>query len=113
MCQQSLLAHGGADSLGAGHGDGGGCPACPGGLFQVAALEIGPGQSRHKGIAAAGGADDVPLQRRELPLLAAVVGGKDAVGPQGDEYPVQPRLQQGVRRPAELTIYNLLFSHTG
>ena len=52
-------------------------------FFQVTALEIGPGQCRHKGVAAAGGADDASLQGRQLQALPAVVSSKDPIGPPG------------------------------
>ena len=36
--------------------------------------------------------------------LAAAVGGKDAVGAQRDEYPVQPCFQQSIRRSVQAHI---------
>ena len=61
--------------------EGGGRQTRTGRPLQIAALQVGPRQSRHKGIAAAGGTDHLRLGGGQG-HAAALIGGIDAVGSQ-------------------------------
>ena len=83
------------------HGHRGRRQARPGGPPEVGALEVGPNQGRHEGVAAAGGVQGLYRGVGQVQPLAGAVSGKDAAGSQGDEHPVEPGFQKGVRRPVQ------------
>ena len=72
---QGLGAHRGIDGLAALYGDGAGGKARFGGVLQVRALEVGPGDGSHESVAAAGGVDHVGRQHRQAEPSSGAVGG--------------------------------------
>ena len=92
---ERLYAHGRVNGFRALHGNGGGGQSGPGSAVQIGALQISPGNSGHKCVPAAGGVDHV---RRETGQMdsAVVVGGKDAIAAERDEYAPQAGIQKSI-----------------